>query len=85
MVYFVTFSLGMLRVTGCLEKSTAVMSAMSALVKLPEIRETMMEMSKEMTKVRDCLPHVDCNEIQGQLSLRIPWACELPRAGTHPF
>ena len=40
-----------LRIAGCLSKSTDVMKSMQQLVKLPEIQQTMMEMSKEMTKV----------------------------------
>lgn len=39
-----------LRIAGCLSKSTEVMKSMQQLVKLPEIQETMMEMSKEMMK-----------------------------------
>jgi charged multivesicular body protein 3 len=42
---------GMTRISGCLQKSTAVMAAMNSLVRLPEIQATMMEMSKEMMKV----------------------------------
>jgi len=40
----------MVRVAGCLQKSTAVMEAMNQLVRLPEIRDTMMQLSKEMMK-----------------------------------
>jgi charged multivesicular body protein 3 len=40
----------MLRVAGALEKSTTVMQAMSSLIKMPEIRDTMMALSREMTK-----------------------------------
>ena len=40
------------RIAGCLSKSTDVMKCMQQLVKLPEIQQTMMEMSKEMMKVR---------------------------------
>lgn len=39
-----------LKVSGSLQKSTEVMQAMQRLVRLPEIAETMREMSKEMTK-----------------------------------
>lgn len=42
--------LATLRIAGALEKSTVVMKSMQALVKLPEIQHTMMEMSKEMMK-----------------------------------
>ncbi|XP_072177490.1 charged multivesicular body protein 3-like [Diadema setosum] len=42
--------LSLLRVSGALERSTVVMKAMQALVKVPEIQSTMMELSKEMTK-----------------------------------
>eukprot|EP00730_Choanoeca_flexa_P003632 TRINITY_DN11461_c0_g1_i1.p2 TRINITY_DN11461_c0_g1~~TRINITY_DN11461_c0_g1_i1.p2 ORF type:complete len:211 (+),score=58.62 TRINITY_DN11461_c0_g1_i1:1997-2629(+) len=40
----------MARVAGALSKSTEVMELMSSLIRLPEIRQTMMQMSREMTK-----------------------------------
>ena len=40
-----------LRIAGSLSKSTDVMKSMQQLVKMPEIQQTMMEMSKEMCKV----------------------------------
>ena len=40
-----------LRVAGCLSKSADVMKSMSHLVKIPEIQQSMQEMSKEMMKV----------------------------------
>lgn len=43
--------LATLRIAGSLQKSTEVMQAMHALVKLPEISSTMREMSREMTKM----------------------------------
>lgn len=39
-----------LRIAGSLSKSTDVMKSMQQLVKMPEIQQTMMEMSKEMCK-----------------------------------
>jgi charged multivesicular body protein 3 len=39
-----------LRMSGSLQKSTEVMKSMNTLMRVPEIRETMMELSKEMTK-----------------------------------
>ncbi|KAL4232387.1 Charged multivesicular body protein 3 [Mactra antiquata] len=42
--------LATLRIAGALEKSTDVMKSMQALVKVPDIQKTMMEMSKEMMK-----------------------------------
>lgn len=39
-----------IKVSGSLQKSTEVMAAMQRLVKLPEIADTMREMSREMTK-----------------------------------
>lgn len=42
--------LATIRVAGSLSKSTEVMQAMQALVKLPEVAATMREMSKEMMK-----------------------------------
>lgn len=38
------------RIAGTLEKSTEVMRGMQSLIKVPEIQQAMMEMSKEMTK-----------------------------------
>jgi hypothetical protein len=46
--YIVT---GMMKVAGCLQKSTVVMQAISSLVRLPEIQATMAALSKEMMKV----------------------------------
>lgn len=42
--------LATIKVSGSLQKSTEVMAAMQRLVRLPEIADTMREMSKEMTK-----------------------------------
>ena len=39
-----------MRLSGSLQKSTDVMKSMNNLMKVPEIRQTMMEMSKEMMK-----------------------------------
>ena len=41
-----------LRLAGSLQKSSEVMKSMQQLVKLPELQKTMMELSKEMTKVK---------------------------------
>lgn len=42
--------LATLRIAGALEKSSDVMKSMQALIKVPDIQRTMMEMSKEMMK-----------------------------------
>lgn len=42
--------LATLRVAGSLQKSTEVMSAMQRLIRIPEVAQTMQEMSKEMMK-----------------------------------
>lgn len=42
----------MVKVTGSLQKSTEIMKLSNTLVKLPQISQTMREMSIEMTKVR---------------------------------
>ena len=39
-----------LRVAGCLQRSTDVMKSMQRLVRIPEIQQTMQDMSKEMMK-----------------------------------
>ena len=43
--------LATIRITGAVEKSTAVMASMSRLIKIPELQKTMTSMSKEMTKM----------------------------------
>lgn len=45
------YSIAMLRMSGALAKSTDVMKAMGSLLRVPEIQDTMRELSKEMTKV----------------------------------
>ncbi|KAG6902226.1 hypothetical protein C0995_002858 [Termitomyces sp. Mi166 len=45
-----TQQMAMLKVTGSLQKSTEIMRLSNALVKLPQISQTMREMSMEMTK-----------------------------------
>ncbi|TFY68704.1 hypothetical protein EVJ58_g854 [Rhodofomes roseus] len=47
--------MAMIKVTGSLQKSTEIMKLSNALIKLPQISQTMREMSMEMTKVRSCL------------------------------
>lgn len=42
--------LATLRVAGSLQKSTEVMAAMQTLIRIPEVAQTMQEMSKEMMK-----------------------------------
>lgn len=42
--------LATLRVAGSLQKSTEVMAAMQRLIRIPEVAQTMQEMSKEMMK-----------------------------------
>jgi len=42
----------MVKVTGSLQKSTEIMKLSNALIRLPQISQTMREMSIEMTKVR---------------------------------
>ena len=42
----------MSKVTGSLQKSTEIMKLSNSLIKLPQISQTMREMSMEMTKVR---------------------------------
>jgi charged multivesicular body protein 3 len=48
------FTKAMVKVTGSLQKSTEIMKLSNALIKLPQISQTMREMSMEMTKVSDC-------------------------------
>jgi division protein CdvB (Snf7/Vps24/ESCRT-III family) len=43
--------IAMIKVTGSLQKSTEIMKLSNALVKLPQISQSMREMSMEMTKV----------------------------------
>lgn len=48
----ILWSVAMIKVTGSLQKSTEIMKLSNALVKLPQLNQTMREMSMEMTKVR---------------------------------
>lgn len=43
--------LAMVKVTGSLQKSTEIMKLSNALVRLPQLSQTMRQMSMEMTKV----------------------------------
>ncbi|KAJ7781183.1 vacuolar sorting protein VPS24 [Mycena metata] len=45
-----TQQMAMIKVTGSLQKSTEIMKLSNALIKLPQISQTMREMSMEMTK-----------------------------------
>eukprot|EP00730_Choanoeca_flexa_P003634 TRINITY_DN11461_c0_g1_i5.p1 TRINITY_DN11461_c0_g1~~TRINITY_DN11461_c0_g1_i5.p1 ORF type:complete len:182 (+),score=33.95 TRINITY_DN11461_c0_g1_i5:451-996(+) len=56
----------MARVAGALSKSTEVMELMSSLIRLPEIRQTMMHMSRQITKVD---LHFRCTEERGRVAL----------------
>ena len=40
-----------MRMAGAIEKSTDVMKGMQNLIRVPEIQQSMMELSKEMSKV----------------------------------
>lgn len=42
----------MMRMAGSISKSTEVMKAMQNLIRVPEIQASMMELSKEMAKVK---------------------------------
>ncbi len=44
--------IAMMKITGSLQKSTEIMKLSNALIKLPQISQTMREMSMEMTKAR---------------------------------
>ena len=50
----------MIKVTGSLQKSTEIMKLSNALIKLPQISQTMREMSMEMTKVRTLVVILVC-------------------------
>ena len=47
----VSFRIAMAKVSGSLRKSTEIMKLSNSLIKLPQIGQTMREMSMEMTKV----------------------------------
>ena len=53
-ITFLYFYTAMLRMSGAIGKSTEVMHSMQELIKLPEIRDSMMELSREMSKVAIC-------------------------------
>ena len=44
-----------MKMAGAIQRSTDVMQAMRSLIKLPEIQQNMMELSKEMAKVKLCI------------------------------
>ena len=48
LLFFVTATM---RMAGAIEKSTDVMKGMQNLIRVPEIQQSMMELSKEMSKV----------------------------------
>lgn len=50
----------MIKVTGSLQKSTEIMKLSNALIKLPQISQTMREMSMEMTRVRTPVVSLAC-------------------------
>jgi charged multivesicular body protein 3 len=50
--YTSAYRTAMVKVTGSLQKSTEIMKLSNALIRLPQISQTMREMSMEMTKVR---------------------------------
>ena len=63
--------LAIIRITGAVEKSTQVMSAMSRLIKIPEMQKTMNNMSKEMMKMgiieelmEDAMESLDPDDIE---------------------
>lgn len=60
-------STAMIKVTGSLQKSTEIMKLSNALIKLPQISQTMREMSMEMTKVRR---HTNVHSIIDALSFK---------------
>jgi charged multivesicular body protein 3 len=47
----ISFRIAMAKVSGSLRKSTEIMKLSNSLIKLPQIGQTMREMSMEMTKV----------------------------------
>ena len=47
---------------GAIGKSTEVLHAMQNLIKIPEISQAMMELSKEMTKVKVFVSLSVCND-----------------------
>ena len=49
--FLISFHIAMAKVSGSLRKSTEIMKLSNSLIKLPQISQTMREMSMEMTKV----------------------------------
>ena len=49
--FLISFRIAMAKVSGSLRKSTEIMKLSNSLIKLPQISQTMREMSMEMTKV----------------------------------
>ena len=71
--------LATIRITGAVEKSTAVMASMSRLIKIPELQKTMTSMSKEMTKMGiidemmdDAMSSLDPEDIEEAADTEVP-------------
>lgn len=65
-------SVSMIKMQGCMQKSSEIMASMNSLVKLPEIRATMQAMSTEMAKagmieelIGDTMESMDSEGIDG--------------------
>ena len=72
--------LATIRITGAVEKSTAVMASMSRLIKIPELQKTMTSMSKEMTKMGiidemmdDAMSSLDPEDIEEAADTEVPF------------
>jgi charged multivesicular body protein 3 len=71
-------SISMMKVQGCVSKSTEVMAAVNNLVKLPELRATMQEMAREMTRaglidelVEDAMSSMDSEGIESEVDAEV--------------
>jgi len=55
LVWSYSFLTATMRMAGSIEKSTDVMKAMQSLIRVSEIQQSMMELSREMSKVGTCV------------------------------
>ncbi|CAD5119821.1 DgyrCDS8404 [Dimorphilus gyrociliatus] len=70
--------LATIRTAGCIQRSTEVMSSMQRLVKVPEIQNTMRELSKEMTRagiieemIEDTFEDIDQEDMEDEVEKEV--------------
>lgn len=69
---------GMLKVAGCLQKSTQIMKSVNQLARVPQLQHTLMEMSKEMMKAgiieemtEDMMDSIDDVDLEDEADMEV--------------